>query len=96
MLYKTKKSQISSTKLQINLKSQYSMTQTFATPSFYCLAYSDLQLMLLQGTSQIDHLFGILNLSHWDLFGIWFLVLGILVYRTNQVIIPQSVDNWLN
>jgi hypothetical protein len=85
MLYKTKKSQISSTKLQINLKSQYSMTQTFATPSFYCLAYSDLQLMLLPGTSQIDHL-----------FGIWFLVLGILVYRTNQVIIPQSVDNWLN
>jgi len=26
-----------------------------------------------------DHLFGILNLGHWDLFDIWFLVLGIFM-----------------
>jgi hypothetical protein len=26
-----------------------------------------------------NSLFGILNLSHWDLFDIWFLVLGIFI-----------------
>jgi hypothetical protein len=31
---------------------------------------------------QTDQLFGILNLNDWDLFGIWFLVLGILVIFT--------------
>ena len=29
--------------------------------------------------SGISISFGILNLGHWDLFGIWFLVLGIFI-----------------
>ena len=28
----------------------------------------------------VDSLFGILNFSHWDLFDIWFLVLGIFIF----------------
>jgi hypothetical protein len=28
---------------------------------------------------QPDPLFGFLNLGHWDLFGIWYLVLGIFM-----------------
>jgi len=31
-----------------------------------------------------DHLFGILNLGDWDLFEIWFLVLGISIIFIKQ------------
>ena len=43
-----------------------------------------------------DHLFGILNLSHWDLFEIWFLVLGISMTFIIQKTFAISFDFLLN
>jgi len=37
-------------------------------------------------------LFGILNLGHWDLFDIWFLVLEIFMILIKQVIFVKSVN----
>jgi len=45
---------------------------------------------------QADHLFGMLNLSHWDLFDIWLLVLGILKLILNRVLIVKSEKYMLN
>jgi len=39
-----------------------------------------------------DHLFGILKLGHWDLFEIWFLVLGIFMIPIKQLIFLNSVN----
>jgi hypothetical protein len=50
-LYKPIKSQISSTKLQINSKLQYSMTKIFTIVSFHRFATFDLLVMMPQGTS---------------------------------------------
>jgi len=33
-----------------------------------------------------------LNLSHWDLFEIWFLVLGIFMIFTGQITFVKSVN----
>jgi len=45
---------------------------------------------------QADHLFGMLNLSRWDLFDIWLLVLGILKLILNRVLIVKSEKYMLN
>jgi hypothetical protein len=37
-----------------------------------------------------EHLFGILNLGHWNLFEIWFLVLGIFMIFIEQVTFVYS------
>ena len=37
-------------------------------------------------------MFGILNLGHWDLFEIWFLVLGIYMVLFKHAIYVNSVD----
>jgi hypothetical protein len=47
MFYKTIKSQITSTKSQINLKYQYSMTKTSTTIGSYHCANPDWQAMLI-------------------------------------------------
>ncbi len=47
----------------------------------------------------MDHLFGILDLDHWDLFVIWFLVLGIFMIFIKKVILVKSeirLDNHFN
>ncbi len=36
-------------------------------------------------------MFGILNLCHWNLFEIWFLVLGIFMIVVTQVILVNSI-----
>jgi len=54
------------------------MTKTFAQIAARLNAKSGEPGMMRQAPWQTDSLFEILNLSHWDLFGIWFLVLGIL------------------
>jgi hypothetical protein len=41
-----------------------------------------------------DYLFGILNLGHWDLFEIWFLVLGIFIIFIDWVTYVKS-DKYL-
>jgi len=65
--YNTKKSQISSTKLQINLKFQYSMTKACAKIKAHDNVKSrELGMM----PWQTDLLFGFLELDHWDLFEI--------------------------
>jgi hypothetical protein len=38
------------------------------------------------------YVFGILNLGHWNLFEIWFLVLGIFMIFIKQVNWVYSVD----
>ena len=42
----------------------------------------------------MSHLFGILNLGHWDLFEIWFLVLGIYMVLVKHAIYVNS-DNYV-
>jgi len=37
-------------------------------------------------------MFGILNLGHWDLFEIWFLVLGIFMIYIKQLTFLNSVN----
>jgi hypothetical protein len=64
--HKLLKSQIPSTKLQINLKLQYQMTKTDE------LAKRQKPFFL-----KIIFAFGILNFGHCDLFGIWYLCFGI-------------------
>ena len=39
-----------------------------------------------------NHSFGILNFGHWDLFEIWFLVLGIFVILIKQVATVYPVN----
>ena len=51
------KSQISSTKLQINLKSQYPMIKTFTVLVSHHIANSDPPVMLLTGTTETDPVF---------------------------------------
>jgi hypothetical protein len=41
---------------------------------------------------QTGHLFRILNLDHWKLFEIWFLMLGIFMILLNQVISEKPVN----
>ncbi len=43
-----------------------------------------------------DQVFGILNLGHWDLFEIWFLVLGIFMIFTRIVAFVNSVNYLFN
>jgi len=38
-------------------------------------------------------MFGILDLGHWDLFEIWFLVLGIFMIYTKHVVFELSVND---
>jgi hypothetical protein len=52
----------------------------FALPLIFHLAHS------------AHHLFEILNLSHWNLFEIWVLVLGILVIFIKQFTFLNSVN----
>jgi hypothetical protein len=79
------KTQISSTKLQINLKSQYSMIKTFAKIA----ARRDIKFgesgMMPLVQWRADPMFGFLNLGHWDLFEIWYLVLGIFLVVVKRV-----------
>jgi hypothetical protein len=86
------KSQISSTKLQINPKFQYSITKTFTTVVSHRFANSALPVMIEWARLSTDYLFGILNLGHWNLFEIWFLVLGISMVFTKQIIFVKSVN----
>jgi enoyl-CoA hydratase len=37
-----------------------------------------------------DHLFGILNLGHWNLFGIWFLVFGIFLEEDPMPVLIET------
>lgn len=39
-----------------------------------------------------NHLFGILNLGHWNLFVIWFLEFGIFMIYIKQVAFVDSVN----
>ena len=78
------KTQISSTKLQINLKSQYSMIKTFAKIAARHDIKFDEPGMVPLGAMANDPLFVFLNLGHWDLFEIWYLVLGIFIIRVPE------------
>jgi len=42
----------------------------------------------------MDPLFGILNLGHWDLFEIWFLVLGIFIIFVDRLLFLKT-ENYL-
>ncbi len=56
------------------------MTKTFTPVESHALQTPpDLPVMMPLAHLKIEHLFGILNLGHWDLFEIWFLVLGIFI-----------------
>jgi hypothetical protein len=71
------------------------MTKTFSTvvPN-RCTNLCPPVFMAFFGTNVVFHyLFGVLNLGHWDLFEIWFLVLGISI---KQVISIFSTDYLLN
>jgi uncharacterized membrane protein len=43
-----------------------------------------------------EYVFGILNLDNWNLFEIWFLVLGIFMILTKQVNFVYSVNYLFN
>ena len=55
------------------------MIKTFSTVVSH--RFSNAVLPVITSREQLitDELFGILNLGHWELFGIWFLVHGILL-----------------
>jgi hypothetical protein len=55
------------------------MTKTFTTDVPHRLANPGSPVMLPMAKLQTDRLFGILNLGHWDLFEICYLVLGIFI-----------------
>ena len=74
--HKLLKSQIPSTKLQINLKLQYSMTKT------------GLECLILE----IIHMFWILNFGHCDLFGIWYLWFGISPIKRDFRFAPTGLS----
>jgi hypothetical protein len=65
------KSQIPSTKLQINLKFQYPMTKTTTAIAPYNCPNLYPTVMMLFGPDAGGSQFGILNLGHWSLFGFW-------------------------
>jgi hypothetical protein len=62
------------------------MTKTFTTVISHSVANLSGWVMRASGQLWTDHLFGILNLGHWDLFEIWFLVLGIFMIFITQAI----------
>jgi len=70
MFYMPIKSQISSTKIQINLKLKYSMTKTIPTIGSHPFANSDKPVMIPMDMMTVGSMFGILNLNHCDLFEI--------------------------
>jgi uncharacterized membrane protein len=74
VFFKTIKSQISSTKLQINLKLQYSMTKTFITVLLHRFANPGPPVMMLLSTSVIS--LYIWNFEFGSLGFVWDLVFG--------------------
>ena len=55
------------------------MTKTFSTVVSHRFSNAGLPVIMSLEQLITDESYGILNLGHWDLFGIWFLVLGILL-----------------
>ena len=68
-----------------NLKFQYPMTKTFTAVVPYRCTNLCPPVIMPFAQMLADHVFGILNLGHWNLFDIWFLVLGIFVKQENLV-----------
>ncbi len=83
--YRILKSQITSTKFQINLKSQCPMTKTFAAVVPCCYRNPCSLVIRPFSTNAGGKAFGIWNFGYWELFVIWFLVLGIFIWLLNFV-----------
>ena len=60
------------------------MTKTFNIIVSHSLSSPRLPVMMQMAPLWRVHLFGILNLDHWYLFEIWFLVLGIFMIFIKQ------------
>jgi len=71
------KSQLSSTKLQINLKSQYSMIKHAALNELYYKPSPWMKMIL--GRPNDYSIVWIFEFGVWNLFVIWFLMLGIFM-----------------
>ena len=70
------------------------MTKIFVAPQLHCIAAQTFVRGLLGHSAKMlaDHLFGILNLGHWNLFEIWVLVLVIFMICIKQVTFFYSVN----
>ena len=60
------------------------MTKTFTAVVLYCCTNLCPPVIMPFAQMLADHVFGILNLGHWNLFDICFLVLGIFKISTMQ------------
>jgi hypothetical protein len=60
----------------------------------YTIAAQALVRLWLCRLAQVlpGHMFGILNLAHWNLFEIWFLVLAIFMIFNKQVTFVYSAN----
>jgi hypothetical protein len=74
---KRSKSQIPSTKSQINSKFENPLTQTKTAIGPYLFSKAALSIRELMSLGKIVERSLVWNLGHWNLFDIWNLVLGI-------------------
>jgi hypothetical protein len=86
------KSQIPSIKLQINLKFQYPMIKTFAAVVPHRCTNHCPPVVMPEAQLFAERAFGILILGHWNLFEIWFLMLGIFMILIKQVAFVNSAN----
>jgi len=71
------------------------MTKTFNIVVSHRFSYTRLPVMMPLAQLRRVDLFGILNLDHWYLFEILFLVLGIFMISIKQAFFVKSVNELL-
>ena len=69
------------------------MTKTFTAVGPYRCG-NHCPLVIIPFGTNVDNVFGILNLGHWDLFEIWCLMLGIFMIK--QATFVYSINYLVN